>query len=88
MSMSSKSGYGVLKDSGGYLLGFGILILILIWSLVFDTSIFRILALYLNFEGAKNIHFLKVLICEFGAQWRFLTGVWHLGLDLNMVTGL
>ena len=25
---------------------------------------------------------------EDGGGWRFLTGVWHLDIDLNMVTGL
>ena len=39
-------------------LGFGISILILIWSLVFYTPLIQILALYLDFEGAKNIHVL------------------------------
>ena len=43
---------------------------------------------YLDFEGAKNIHVLKVLIWGFGGRWRFLTGVWHLYLDLDIVTGL
>ena len=42
--------------AGGSGLGFGILILIQIWSLVFDTPIFQILALYVDFECAKNIH--------------------------------
>ena len=46
------------------------------------------LALYLDFEGAKNIHPLYVPIWGFGGCWRFLTGVWHLDLDLDMVTGL
>ena len=66
----------------------GILILFWIWSLVFDSSIFRILALYLHFEVAKNIHVLQVLIWDFGKGWRFPTGVWHLDLDLDMVIGL
>ena len=48
----------------------------------------RILALYLDFEGAKNIHVLLVLILGFGGGWSFLTGVWHLDLDLDMITGL
>ena len=69
-------------------MGFGILILIWIWSLVFGTPIFQILALYLDFEGAKNIHFLQVLIWGFEGSWRFLTGFWHLYLDLDIVTGL
>ena len=57
-SISFKSWFGALEDTGGSWLGFGILILILIRSLVFGTPIFRILALYLDFEGAKNIHVL------------------------------
>ena len=48
----------------------------------------QILALYLDFEGAKNIYVLCVLIWSFGGRWRFLTGVWHLDLDLAMVTSL
>ena len=48
----------------------------------------QISALYLNFEGAKNIHVLKVLIWGFGGRWMFLTGVWHLDLDSNMVNSL
>ena len=55
-SMSFKSWFGALEDAGGSWLGFGILILIWIWSLAIGTPIFRILALYLDFEGAKNIH--------------------------------
>ena len=56
--------------------------------MVFDTPGIQILALYLDLEGAKNIHALQVLIWEFGGHWRFQTGVWHLDLDLDMVTGL
>ena len=41
---------------------------------------FQILALYLNFQSAKNIPVLKVLIWGFGGCWRFLSGVWHLDL--------
>ena len=40
----------------------------------------RILALYLDFESAKNI-----LIWGFGGWWRFLIGAWHLDLVLDMV---
>ena len=47
-----------------------------------------ILALYLDFEGEKNIHVLKVLIWGFGGHWRLLIVVWDLDLDLDMVTGL
>jgi len=49
---------------------------------------FWISALYLDFKGAKYIHVLKVLIWGFEGCWRFLTWVWHLNLDLDMVTGL
>ena len=66
----------------------GILILVCIWSLVFDIPMIQILALYLNYEGAKNICDLKVLIWGFGGHWRFLTWVWHLDLDLDKVTVL
>ena len=66
---------------------FGILILVSIWSLVFDKPIIRILALYLDFEGAKNIYVLQVIILGFGGHWRFLTGVLHLDIDCDMVTG-
>ena len=69
-------------------MGFSILILILIWALVLGTPLLKILAFYLVFEGEKNIHVLKVLIWGFGGGWRFLTGVWHLDLDLVMVSGL
>ena len=49
---------------------------------------FQILALYLDFEGAKKINVLKVLIWGIGGHWRFLTRVWHLDLNFDMVTGL
>ena len=68
--MSFKSSFGALEDAGGSLVGFGNLILIWKWSLVSDTPIFQILALYLDFEGAKNIHVIYVLIWGFGACWR------------------
>ena len=48
----------------------------------------QIWALYLDFEGAKNIHVLQVLIWGFEGFWMFLTGVWHVDHDLDMVTGL
>ena len=56
--MSLKSSFGALEDAAGSWLQFGILILIWIWSLLFDILMLRILALYLDFEGAKNIHVL------------------------------
>ena len=80
--------FGALVGAGGSWLGFGNLILIWIWSLVFATPIFPVLALCLDFEGAKNIYVLNVLIWGFGGGCRFLTGVWHLDLDLVMVSGL
>ena len=49
---------------------------------------FQIVALYLDFEGAKNIHVLQVLIGGFGGGLKFLTRVWHLDLDMNKVIGL
>ena len=54
--MSLKFLFGALEDVGDSLLGFVILILIWICSLVFDTTMFLILSFYLDFEGAKNIH--------------------------------
>ena len=69
-------------------MGFGILILIWVWSLVSDTPMIQILALYLDFEGAKNIHVLQVIIWGFGGCWMFLIGVWQLDLDLDMAIGL
>ena len=87
-SMSFMSLFGALEDTESSWLGFGILILIWIWSLVFDIPMFQLLTLYLDFEGAKNIHVPKFLICDFGGCWRFLTKVWHLDIDLNKVTGL
>ena len=53
----------------------------------FDTQILKILALYLHFEGAKNIQGLYLLIWGFCGGWRVLAGVLHLGLDMVMVTG-
>merc|ERR1711954_422343 len=73
-SMSFKSSFGALKDAGGSCLGLVFLILIWIWSLVFATPMIQILPLYLDFEGAKNIYVLSVLIWGFGGCWRFLTG--------------
>ena len=53
-----KSLFWALKDTGGSILGFGTFNLIWIWFLVFGTPMFSILALYLDFEGAENIHVL------------------------------
>ena len=57
-SMSFKTWLWALEDATCSWLGFIILIFIWIWSLVFGTQILRILALYLDFESAKNIHVL------------------------------
>ena len=57
-SMHFKASFGALEGAGGSWLGFGILIMIWICSLVFGTPMFQILALYLDFESAKNLHIL------------------------------
>ena len=56
--MSFKSSFRDWEEAGGSWLRFGILILIWIWSLVFDTTMIQIMAPYLDFKGAKNIHVL------------------------------
>ena len=58
MFLSFMYSFGTLEVVGDSLLGFSILIFIWIWSLVFYTTMIQIVALYLYFEGAKNIHFL------------------------------
>ena len=85
--ISFKSSFGALGDAGGSWVGFGILILIQIWSLAFVLPCSKFW-LYLYFEDAKNIHILKVLIWGLRGCWRIMTGVWHLDLDLDTVTGL
>ena len=59
-----------------------------IWSLVFDTHVFKILDSYLDFDGAKNIDVLYFLIWGLRGRWKLLTGVWHLDPNFDMVTGL
>ena len=49
---------GALEDAGGSWLGFGIFIIIWIWSMGFDVPMYPILALYFDLEGAKDIHVL------------------------------
>ena len=49
---------------------------------------FEVLALYLDFEGEKNICVLQVLIWGYGGCWRLLTGVCHLDLDLDWLRNL
>ena len=48
----------------------------------------QILGLYLDFEDAKNICDLSVLIWGFEGHLRFVTGIWNLDLDLDMVSRL
>ena len=67
---------------------FVILIFIWIFSLVSATPMFWTFALCLDFEGAKNIQVLQVLIWGILRRCRLLTGIWHLDLDLDIVTGL
>ena len=63
----------------------------MVWHLGSDldmvTSLWYTDALYFCFEGAKNTHVLQVLIWDFRRCWRFWTGLWHVDLDLDMVTG-
>ena len=69
-------------------MGFCSLILIWIWSLVFGTPILQDVALYLYFKGVKNSHVLQVLIWCFRGQWRFLSRVRYLDLDMDIVRNL
>ena len=87
-SMSFKSCFSAVEVAVGSWLGFGMLILIWICSLVFDTCIIQILALYLDFDCAKNIHVLWFLIWCFWGCRRFVTGVWPFYLDLDIITGV
>ena len=48
---------------------------------------FQIFTLYLNFEGAKNIHVLQVFILGSEGHWRFLTVVRQLYPNLDTITG-
>ena len=83
-SMSTESSFGTLDIAEGSWLGSAILNLIWIWSLAFDSPMFQIFSLYLDFKAAKKIH----VILFIGGHCRFLSGVWHLDLGLNMVTSL
>ena len=83
-----RSWFWALEDTGGSWLGCGILLFIWIWSLVFDTQIFQIVALYLDYEGSKNIYVFQVLSWDFAGDWRFLNETWHHDLDLDIVVGL
>ena len=46
------------------------------------------LSLKKNAEFRDGRHGILALIWGFGGHWRFLTGVWHLDLDLDMVRNL
>ena len=74
-AMSFQSWFFNFEYAGGSQLGIGSLILIYIWSLIFDTPMIQILALYLDFEGAKNSHVLYSLTWGFWGWWRFLEGL-------------
>ena len=52
--MFFKSSFRALEDAVGFWVEFCILILIWILSLVFDTPMCQILALYLGFQGSKR----------------------------------
>ena len=41
--------------------------------------------LYLDFEDAKNIYVIQVLIWSFDWGWRVLIGVWHLYIEFDIV---
>ena len=56
--------------------------------MVFETTMFKILALKIDLEGAKNIYVLQVLNWGFVGSQKFLSKVWHLDIDFDMVTGL
>ena len=56
--------------------------------MVFNTPMFQILALYLDFKGAKKLHDLQVLIWGSERRWRFMTWIGHLDFDSDMVNGL
>ena len=88
-SLSPHLGLWRLLELPGWdLVYFVILILIWIRSQVYDILNIISFVLYLDSEGAKNIHVLQILIWSFGRCWMFLTWVWHLDLDFDMATGL
>ena len=86
--MYCKFWFQALDDAGGSWLAFCILILIWILSLVFDTTMIWILALCLDFEGAKNIQALQVLIWGIERHCRFLTRCKELPFPLGPHLGL
>ena len=86
--MSFKSSFGALENAGGSWLGFGILILILIWSLVFDLPMIQFFALYLDFEGSFKSSF--VALKDTGGSWLgfgilILFWIWSMVFDAPMI---
>ena len=70
--MSFKSSFGDFEDAGGSWLEFDILILIWIWSVVFDIHMIKILAFYLDLEGARTSMGFKSLfgaLEDAGGSW-------------------
>ena len=62
--------------------------MILTWPPIFDTPMLRIVAVCIDFEVAKSIYVLYVLIRALRIPEVPLTGIWNLDLDLDTVTGL
>ena len=62
--------------------------LIQIGSPVIGTPIFQIIALYLDFEGARNIHVLSSPPWGLCRMLEVPDWVWHLDIALDMITGL
>ena len=58
------------------------------WPLIFDTPMLRIVAVCIDFEVAKSIYVLYVLIRALRIPEVPLTWIWNLDLDLDTVTGL
>ena len=87
-SISFSSSFGALEDTGGDWLGFGILILIWIWPLAFDTTCSKLWLSILNFKVQRISMFFKSSYWALEDDERFLSGVRHLDLDLDIGTGL
>ena len=82
--MSLESWFWALEDAGGSWLGFSILILIWIWSLVFDIPMIRSLALYLDFEGAKNIQSRSLCLRSLGHILSSSLTDWHVDRNVDI----
>ena len=83
--------FGALEDDGGSWLGFGILILIWIWSLVFDTPMIQIWALSLDFKMQRTFMSFKSsygALEDQGSSWLgfgILILMWLLVFDTPMI---